>query len=171
MRPEWSLPVVAARIPAAGQEVSATADAATCAAVAARLGLPAIGALGFTLRLVPQTGGAVAASGRLDARLTQVCVVTLEPFESELSIPLDLRFVDVPAEEGEVDPDAPDEIPMEAGVLDAAEAVVESLSLALDPYPRAPGAALPEEAAGEGQEGGAPHPFAGLARRIRGGNA
>lgn len=170
MRPEWSLPVVAARIPAAGQDVAAEADAATRAAVAARLGLPAIGALGFTLRLVPQAGGSVAATGRLDARLTQICVVTLEPFESDVSIPLDLRFVADPAEEDDLDPDAPDEIAMEAGVLDAAEAAVQSLSLALDPYPRAPGAALPAEAGGEAG-GEPPHPFAALAQRNRGGNA
>lgn len=168
MKPEWSLPVVAAHIPAAGEDVAAEADAATRVAIAARLGLPAIDALRLAVRLEPGADGAVAARGRLDARLTQVCVVTLEPFAAEFSIPIDLRFVPPAQEEAEIDPDAPDEVPIEAGLLDLGEAAVQSLSLGLDPWPRAPGAALPGEVAGGD---GPAHPFAALAARIRGGDA
>jgi hypothetical protein len=59
-------------------------------------------------------------------------------------------------------------------VADLGEAVAEQLALALDPYPRAPGAELPAEAAEAGSEEGeatAPGPaapfaaLAGLRRR------
>jgi len=166
MTPEWSVPIVAARVPEAGQTVRADAEAPVRAAVAARLGVPGIDALAFEARLVPTLGGAIAASGTISVRLTQVCVITLEPFDSKLSVPFDLRFVARPDEADALDPDAPDEIALEAGVLDLGEAVVQTLALALDPYPHAPGAALPESGTDAAAEG----PFAALARR-RGGNA
>jgi hypothetical protein len=43
-------------------------------------------------------------------------------------------------------PDDLDEIETENDVVDLGEAVAEQLALALDPYPRAPGAELPPEA-------------------------
>jgi len=56
--------------------------------------------------------------------------------------------------------DDPDDIPAdESGVVDLGEELVQQLSLALDPYPRAPGAEIPPEHAG-----GAHGPFAALAR-------
>jgi hypothetical protein len=55
----------------------------------------------------------------------------------------------------------PDEIPSENGVVDLGEAVAEQLALALDPYPRAPGAAMPEETDDAAAER---HPMAALAK-------
>jgi len=41
--------------------------------------------------------------------------------------------------------DDPDDIETEQDVADLGEALAQQLSLALDPYPRAPGAAMPRE--------------------------
>jgi hypothetical protein len=49
--------------------------------------------------------------------------------------------------------------------IDLGEAVAQQLALALDPYPRAPGAALPEDLRAET---GAESPFAVLERLKRG---
>jgi hypothetical protein len=57
----------------------------------------------------------------------------------------------------------PDDLPAEAGAVDMGEALAQQLSLALDPYPRAPGAELPAEAT----DGGAHGPFAALAKLKR----
>ena len=62
-------------------------------------------------------------------------------------------------ESDDADPEALDEIPYADGMLDLGEAAAEQLALALDPYPRAPGAALPEIA----DEAEAHRPFAALA--------
>jgi hypothetical protein len=47
--------------------------------------------------------------------------------------------------------------------LDLGEAVTQQLALSLDPYPRAPGAALPEDLTGPGEAQAPPEsPFAAL---------
>ena len=56
-----------------------------------------------------------------------------------------LRFVPVGAESDDTDPESEDEIPYAGGVLDLGEAAAEQLALALDPFPRKPGAALPDD--------------------------
>jgi hypothetical protein len=61
------------------------------------------------------------------------------------------------------DPDGPDEIQADAtGHFDLGEALAEELSLSLNPYPRAPGAQLPD--AEDDEAKAAPrNPFAKLA--------
>ena len=51
--------------------------------------------------------------------------------------------------------------PAPGGVVDIGEAVAQQLSLALDPFPRAPGVAAPEAAA---EAAGAQSAFAALSR-------
>lgn len=55
-------------------------------------------------------------------------------------------------------PESDDEIPFEGNQIDLGEAAAEQLGLALDPYPRMPGAELPEAEADVEL-----HPFARLA--------
>ena len=60
---------------------------------------------------------------------------------------------------------------MTDGLLDLARLIADSLALALDPYPRAPGASLDSlETDGDGQGDGParPAPFAALAALKRG---
>ena len=99
----------------------------------------------------------------LEARVEQICGVTLEPFGNEVSSDFELRFTTrepeppPPGEElGLADLDAPEYVP--GPTLDLGALVVEELSLALDPFPRKPGVVFePPQAESE------PSPFAALA--------
>lgn len=157
MSAELSRSVLVDRIPQAGLEQRVEASAAECAAVAARLRLPAVAALACRFRLLPLSG-MVRAEGSLRAAVTRVCVVTLDEFPQEVAEDFTVRFVPAGTESDE-DPESEDEIPYEAGLIDLGEATIEQLALTLDPYPRKPGATLPEGA--EEQE---ESPFAALAR-------
>lgn len=156
--PEFPRPVHADRIGPEGRTERVEASAAERAALARRFGIPGIGQLAAEVALRPEPGGAVRATGRLSAEVTQSCVVTLDPVEQRVEEAVDLRFVPEGEESDADDPESPDEVPMTGGVLDLGEALAEQLSLALDPYPRAPGAELPAEAG----EGGRASPFAAL---------
>ncbi|WPZ33265.1 DUF177 domain-containing protein [Thalassobaculum sp. OXR-137] len=128
-----------------------------------------------TLRRRRDTGW-IELKGRLKASVVQECVVTLEPVPAEVEEEIDELFDDsreVDGFEVELDPVAEDPEPLEGEVLDVGEVIAQILSLALDPYPRAPG--VPpvgeplaedgaEDGAGEAAEDEAPaSPFAALA--------
>jgi uncharacterized metal-binding protein YceD (DUF177 family) len=167
-RPEFSRPIRLAPEP---REVTLEADAAERAALTARFGILGLGELRATLRLQPEPGGSVRARGRLVAQVEQACVVTLEPVAQKVDVPLDLRILEDGEVPGDDDPDSPDEIESEGGVVDLGEAVAEQLALALDPYPRAPGAELPALDPPEPAEAPAParpNPFAKLAKLRQG---
>jgi uncharacterized metal-binding protein YceD (DUF177 family) len=161
--PELHRPFAVDRL-GAGSEQMVEADAAECAALALRLRIPAVLALTCRFRLSAAPGGVVLAEGALAARLVRDCVVSLEPFETEVAEEFRVRFVPEssfrePDEAALLDPDADDEIPYHGTVIDLGEAAAEQLALALDPYPRRPGASLPGEAAEA-----PPSPYAALAR-------
>lgn len=148
-----------------GRRQTVRATEAECAALARRFGIPAVNALGAELELRVEGGGAIRARGRLRASVVQSCVVTLEPVTQALDEAVDLRFLPSGKEPSDEDPDGPDEIPTERGVMELGEALAEQLSLALDPYPRAPDATLPAlDAVEEEDEPAAkrPNPFAVL---------
>ena len=183
VRPEFSRRIPVGRIGAGGIEQVIEASSAECRALAERLQLPAVASLSCRFRLAAPLHGEIAAEGELRAEVTQVCVVSLEPFETTVGERFALRFV--PGGPGEaasdavadddLDPASPDELAYEGDAIDIGEAAAEQLALALDPYPRMPGIAPPAdidvEAAGspsDGEPSGAPHPFAALAR-LRGG--
>lgn len=163
--PELHRPMATDRIAVAGQAVEIVADAAECAAVAARLGVPAVRQLSARLqvtRLIDSRAGEILVEGELRAVLTRECVVSLEPFEARTSERFRVRFVPAGSESDDDDPESDDEIPYEGTAIDVGEAVVEQLALTLDPYPRKPGATLPAGAS-DPEEG----PFAQLAALAR----
>ncbi len=143
MTVELHRPLPAARIRPEGEERLVEASGAECAALATRFGLPAIRALTCRFRLRPLTGGAIAATGALRAEVVQVCVVSLEAFPATVAEDFAVRFVPAGTERDDPDPEAVDEIPYSADRLDLGEAAAEQLALALDPYPRKPGAPVP----------------------------
>jgi hypothetical protein len=57
--------------------------------------------------------------------------------------------------------------PLPADAIDLGEAVVQQLAVALDPYPRKPGAEIPAEYSGAADTDGRGGPFASLARLRR----
>ena len=92
-------------------------------------------------------------------RLRQSCVVSLEDFDSELAERFSVRFVPEGRESPELDLEADDEITYQGASIDLGEAASEQLALALDPFPRKPGAEL--QSVGDGPSGGA---FAALGK-------
>jgi uncharacterized metal-binding protein YceD (DUF177 family) len=158
-----------------GRTETLVATPQEAAALAARFGIPAIESLTARLTLREGAGGAAEAEGVLAARVVQTCVVTLTPVTQTVSEPLSLRFLPEGQDPADEDPDGPDEIPTEGGMIELGEAVAESLSLALDPFPRHPDAAVPPEYAAPAEEAAEeqaapaeavparPHPFAALA--------
>lgn len=157
-----TLPWVAVSAEGRHQDLRATPE--ECAALARRFGIPAIESFSASLDLRQERGGTIRARGSLSAKVVQSCVVTLEPVAQQVEEAVDLRFLPDGREPAD-DPEGPDEIMAERNVLELGEALAEQLSLALDPYPRAPGAELPPMDSVE--EGGdekpaRPNPFAVL---------
>jgi len=119
------------------------------AALAQRMGVIALHALTCRFDLRRDVGDAIEASGLLQARVTQTCVVSLEPFDAEIAESFSVRFVPAGTESDDLDLEAEDEIGYDGGVLDLGEATSEQLALALDPFPRKPGVELSAEATDE----------------------
>jgi uncharacterized metal-binding protein YceD (DUF177 family) len=126
-----------------------------------RMGVAAIHALSCRFDLKPGENETIEAHGFLRARLRQSCVVSLEPFECDLMEQFRVRFVPRGQETDDLDIEADDELPYDGGTLELGEAAAEQLALAIDPFPRKPGAEMPGSL---GQsEGGA---FAALAKLL-----
>jgi uncharacterized metal-binding protein YceD (DUF177 family) len=165
-----SRPVSVAQLPARGTHFTIEASPEERGALAKDLGLGALNSL--TARLhVTGSPARVHVQGNLKASIVQTCVVTLEPFESELDEEVEVSFRtplegEKPIEPGaeiEVDPDAPDELIGDR--IDLGAITAEFLALGLDPYPRKPGVTF-EDAQPDPEEGSA-SPFAALARLRR----
>lgn len=162
MTAELSRPVSLSTIGSAGRAITVRATPEECAAVAARMNIPAIQSLECHFDLTPEHDGmSIFAEGHLQAQVTRVCVVSAEEFEMPVEDEFALRFVPAGLEREDPDPDLPDEIPYEAGTIDLGEATAEQLGLALDPYPRMEGAVVPTP---EDEDDASP--FAALARRM-----
>jgi Large ribosomal RNA subunit accumulation protein YceD len=165
--PEFSRPLPLRLIGPEGRREVVEASETECAALARRFGIPGVERLRAELLLRPDVDGAVRAEGRLYAAVVQACVVTLEPVEQQIDETVALRFLPE-GREPQDEPDQTDEIATRHGIADLGEAMAEQLALALDPYPRAPDAALPAGSADAGSAT-AEHPMAALAKPRGGG--
>jgi uncharacterized metal-binding protein YceD (DUF177 family) len=136
-----SRPYDVKNLPAKGTEVHVAATAAECAELAKDFGLPAIHSLSAEFNLHSSAKG-VHVAGVVKARITQICVVTLESFDSDIEEEVEVDFAESsgmppepPTEMHEYEP--PDEIVN--GEIDLGTLASEFLALGLDPYPRKPG--------------------------------
>ena len=135
------------KIPTSGRELTLSPDAGEREAIAAFLELTSIEALTVTLRALPFRGG-VRVEGRLIADIVQPSVVSLEPVSQSIDEPIDRiflpgadkTFAEAAGAETFVDL-AGDDIPdrYEGGDADLSDLIIETLALAVDPYPRAEG--------------------------------
>lgn len=156
-------PVALDRIGPQGMAFDVEAAPDELPAIAARLHVVALARLGCAFKLRRVGATTIEAQGVLQAQVTETCVVSLDPFGHDVREEFTLYFVPAGTEDDDLDPEAIDEIPYSGSAIDLGEAAVEQLALALDPYPRKPGAALSAEHAAE-----PPGPFAALlARRPR----
>ncbi len=172
-----SHPTDTANLPATGFVVEIAASDGERAALAAAYDLRAVEGLSAQTTLTPAEDGLVTVEGRVTADIVQSCVVSLEPVPQHIDETFSLRFApaDSPevqppegaAREVAIDPEAPDppEV-MEGKTIDLGAVVEEMFVLAIDPYPRAPGAELPAEGR-DAPESDEESPFAVLREVIR----
>jgi uncharacterized metal-binding protein YceD (DUF177 family) len=146
------------RIASSGAEMLVEANAEECAALARRYAIPAVLSLACKFRVTPAGADAFDAHGVLAARVVRECVVSLDEFETDVEEAFVVRFVPEGRESDDPDPERPDDIAYVGRALDLGEAAAEQLALALDPYPRKPGAEPPVSV-----EDAPETPFAGLA--------
>ena len=154
-----SVPVEISAIGAAKLTKQIDATEQERAALAASLGLIDILALTAKIVLYRDSGGIIHLKGRLDADIVQRCVISLDPVRQTIAEPIRLRLAtaqDSPKASKpaatvaalDIDPvaDDPPEI-VTGATIDIGAIVVEHLILAIDPYPRAPDAVLPDNPA------------------------
>ena len=162
IEPEFSRAVETNAVGDEGLEVGFEANAAEREALARRFGLLTLDRLSGAARFKRASDGRIRAKVTFEADVVQSCVVTLEPIAGRLTEAFEASFGDG-AEVGlEVDVAIEDEDPPEpirGGRMELGELVAQHLSLALDPYPRTPGAELPDEAGAAEPEA---RPFAAL---------
>jgi uncharacterized metal-binding protein YceD (DUF177 family) len=164
------------RMGAGGTAVDIVASEGERAALAKRFGFLGLPAFSARLTVDRRIGGQIVVEGRLRGKVVQACVLTLDPVTQELDDAFRLIFKKDLADER--DPESGEAVlsahadspePLSGNLLDVGEIVAEQLSLAVDPYPRRPGAKLEDvlPRPRSGGRKGAPeqrrHPFAGLA--------
>ncbi len=152
--------------------VEVEADAAERTALATRFDLIAIDRLAgaFTLR---RDAMGILVEGRVSASLTQACSITGDPLPATVDEPVALRFVpagEARQDEIELADDEIDVIPYDGGAIDLGEIAAETMALALDPFPRGPGAeaALKEAGVISEEEAGPFGALAGLKDKLAG---
>ena len=170
-KPILSRVVNVAEPPAA--EITIVANEAARQKLAAACDVVAVNGLTATVTLTPGAKGSVTVEGHVIADIVQNCVVSLVPVDQHIDETVRVRYVrgaepqPKPGSEIVIDATLPDPPEILTGpTLDVGELVEEYFALAIDPYPRAPGAALPPELAVDEDDEEA-SPFAALAALIK----
>ena len=154
-------------IPDGGLKRERAATASERDGIAAALHLLTMSELHTAYRIERLAGGGYRLHGRVTSTLQQACVVSLEPLDARLDEPFDIEFWETRErgdESGEASVlDGPDIETLERGEIATGRIVFETVSAALNPYPRKHGAEMTwcDEAA---SVPGKTSPFAGLAK-------
>ena len=140
----WRVPMSVGDVPESGLRVELEADEATRRAVAKAAGVDDIARLTARFDLARRGRNGLHVTGLVSALVGQLCVVSLEPIVSEVNEAIDLSFGDetsIPTSALDVAVDAADPPePLVNGMVDLGAIATEFLILAIDPYPRKPGA-------------------------------
>jgi uncharacterized metal-binding protein YceD (DUF177 family) len=140
--PELSRPIRIDSIGEAPRTLSIEADEAERAALARRFGYVGLDRLAADVSL-SRRGEAITARGTLRASLAQSCVATGEAVPEEVEESFSIEFRPQPRvgdEEIELGEGELDVVFYDSATVDVGEAVAETLSLAVDLWPRAAGA-------------------------------
>ncbi len=170
--PEFSRPIAVDQLKDRENPFAIEASAAERKALAERFGILGIDSLKAEIRLKPIAGDQVRLTGHVRAEVHQACVVTLVDVPAAVEADFERVYsphVETAADE---DGDEDEEIeldfsaeeppdPLVDGMIDIGEAAAEEVALALDPYPRAPGAVFDRPEEGEPERA---NPFAALAK-------
>jgi uncharacterized metal-binding protein YceD (DUF177 family) len=146
---EFSHPIKLSEIGSHSHNIRLSADEAARAALVTRFDLVSLDYLEAEISLKPEAAG-VVATGRFTAKLAQHCIASSDPVPASLDEPVNIRFIPEPTISGEFELEADDCDTMfhDGQTIDLGEAVVQSLGLALNPYPRSPDADKILKAAG-----------------------
>ncbi|KWV46927.1 phosphodiesterase [Bradyrhizobium macuxiense] len=168
-RDPWRVLVNAAQIPEAGLHREIEADEAARQAMADIAGLRGVISAHAVFDIMPKQDGSYQVTGRVQARIGQTCVVTLDPIENDIDEPIDVIFappeqipqmadlVDDAEESDEDTPDPPE--PIVNGFIDIGRLATDALFLGIDPYPRKADAVFEKMVEASDPED---HPFAAL---------
>jgi uncharacterized metal-binding protein YceD (DUF177 family) len=151
-----------------GRSVTVAADAETLEQLAERLNVTSVQSMAAEVQ-VKRIRGGLHVVGEARAQITQPCVVTLDPVVQVIAEPVDRVFMPASQRPREPEPgsevfvdlegdDPPDYF--EGPELDLSELLIETIALAIDPYPRAPDATVDAEVLE--RERAASSPFAAL---------
>jgi hypothetical protein len=164
----WRAFVNVAQIPETGLHREIEAGPAVRAAMADIAGLREISSACASFEMNLRNGGRVHVAGHVRARIGQTCVVTLDPIENDIDEAIDLIFApeaqnsrasDDVVEEGDASELFEMPEPIVNGVIDLGRLATDVLYLAIDPYPRKPGAVFEPPISAADPEG---RPFAAL---------
>ncbi len=172
-RPPFSYPVKVGHISANPVSVQLEADERERRALAKVWNVEAVDELRAELQINRWKKDGIRVRGRVQAKIVQSCVVSLEPVASDIDEPVDQIFVPegsklariMTDESGEMvlDPDGPDVPETFTGdTIDAGAVVTEFAALAIDPYPRKAGLAFSDHVEDTGENDARPSPFAAL---------
>jgi len=171
--PAFSYPVKVGNISANAVTVRLAADDAELKALRDLWDVMEVKSLTSELQIARWKRDGVKIKGRVQAKIVQACVVTLEPVESDIDEPVEAIFVPEGSrlariaanDSGEMilDPEGPDLPDMFTGdTIDVGLAVTEHAALAIDPYPRKQGASFGERIESSEKDDVRPNPFAAL---------
>lgn len=170
-RPPFSRPFAVSELRDNRHEIVVTANPSECEALARLNSLAQVAHLEAAFRIAKQGRHGLTVKGELQARVSPICVVSLEPFEIEMREEIDARFEpppragrhashEEPAFASLAEDDPPDAII--DGKIDLGALAAEYFTLGLDPYPRRPGVEFNPLATGPERES----PFADLKRSL-----
>lgn len=149
-----------ARLPQKGLPVLIEADQRQRAALAAEYDLLSVESYRAELLVASWRRNGVKVTGRVEADITQSCIVTLEPVSAHIDEPVEALFLPEQSKLGRegfegggeiiLDADGPDSPETFSGdTIDVGALAEQFFGLAIDPYPRKPGASL--DVAGDDQ--------------------
>ncbi|GGA51126.1 YceD family protein [Pelagibacterium lentulum] len=145
------------KIPGAGRVVKIDTDEKQREALAERFGVTEVRSFAANVTASRFRGG-IRATGNVDGTIVQPCIVTGEPVIQNISEPIDRVFLPGHDQASEATAGAEifvnleqDDLPdyYDGDEIDLGETAMEIFALAIDLYPRAPGAELEDGVAGD----------------------
>ncbi len=152
------------RLPQRGMNVVIDADARQRAALAEVHGIVSVERFRSELLVVGWKRNGVRVEGRVEADITQECVVTLQPMHNRIDEPVSAVFLPADSKLGRlgfdgggeimIDPEGEDSPETFSGdTIDIGQLAEQIFGLAIDPYPRSGQAVVPGlESAGSREE-------------------
>lgn len=173
-KPPFSYGVKVGHVSTNAVSVHVEADARELVELAKAWKVEAVESLSAELQINRWKRDGIRVKGTVSAKLTQACVVTLEPIETKINEDFEQIFVPEGSKLARVatnttaemvlDPDGPDLPETFSGdTLDVGPIISEFVALAIDPYPRKAGAEFADHIElGDEEAAKRPSPFAAL---------